>query len=114
MNQRLSGERIALFESRLAAEISELVRRTGAVPICVPAVREELGDGHACPLFDHGVQVSMRRLEPLRDQLAHRGLPAAHETEERQGPSLRSRQPAKGADFRAPGRGHLARDSSMM
>src|SRR5206468_9663236 len=39
MNQRLSGERIALFESRLAAEISELVRRTGAVPICVPAVR---------------------------------------------------------------------------
>ena len=41
MNQRLSGERIALFESRLAAEISELVRRTGAVPICVPAVREQ-------------------------------------------------------------------------
>jgi uroporphyrinogen-III synthase len=41
MNQALSGERIALFESRLAAEISELVRRSGAVPVCVPAVREQ-------------------------------------------------------------------------
>lgn len=32
--------RIALFESRLPAEISELVRRGGAEPVCVPAVRE--------------------------------------------------------------------------
>jgi len=40
MRQRLSGQRIALFESRLAEEISELVRRSGGVPVCVPAVRE--------------------------------------------------------------------------
>ena len=41
MRAALSGERIALFESRLAAEISDLVRRSGAEPICVPAVREQ-------------------------------------------------------------------------
>jgi uroporphyrinogen-III synthase len=41
MTQTLAGERIALFESRLAAEISELVRRSGATPVCVPCVREE-------------------------------------------------------------------------
>jgi uroporphyrinogen-III synthase len=41
MNQTLRGERVALFESRLATEISELVRRSGAVPVCVPAVREQ-------------------------------------------------------------------------
>lgn len=35
-----SGERIALFEARLSAEISQLVRRSGAEPVCVPAVRE--------------------------------------------------------------------------
>jgi len=40
MKQRLSGQRIVLFESRLAEEISELVRRSGGVPVCVPAVRE--------------------------------------------------------------------------
>jgi uroporphyrinogen-III synthase len=40
MQQKLSGERIALFESRLADEISGLVRRSGGVPVCVPAVRE--------------------------------------------------------------------------
>jgi uroporphyrinogen-III synthase len=33
--------RIALFEARLAAEISELVRRNGGEPVCVPAVREQ-------------------------------------------------------------------------
>lgn len=41
MMAALNGERIALFEARLAAEISELVRRSGAVPVCVPAVREQ-------------------------------------------------------------------------
>ena len=41
MKATLSGERIALFESRLGAEISELVRRSGAEPVCVPAVREQ-------------------------------------------------------------------------
>lgn len=40
MQQKLNGERIALFESRLAEEISGLVRRSGGVPVCVPAVRE--------------------------------------------------------------------------
>lgn len=35
-----SGERIALFESRLSTELSQLVRRSGAEPVCVPAVRE--------------------------------------------------------------------------
>jgi uroporphyrinogen-III synthase len=40
MQQTLRGERIALFEARLAQEISELVRRKGGVPVCVPAVRE--------------------------------------------------------------------------
>lgn len=38
--QRLTGQRIALFESRLAAELSHLVWRSGGVPVCVPAVRE--------------------------------------------------------------------------
>ena len=38
---KLRGQRIALFESRLAEEISELVRRSGGVPVCVPAVREQ-------------------------------------------------------------------------
>jgi uroporphyrinogen-III synthase len=40
MRQRLDGQRIALFESRLAKEISDLVRRSGGVPVCVSAVRE--------------------------------------------------------------------------
>jgi uroporphyrinogen-III synthase len=40
MQQKLNGQRIALFESRLAEEISGLVRRSGGVPVCVPAVRE--------------------------------------------------------------------------
>src|SRR5207253_885204 len=40
MQHKLNGQRIALFESRLAEEISGLVRRSGGVPVCVPAVRE--------------------------------------------------------------------------
>ena len=40
MQRRLSGQRIALFEGRLASEISDLVWRSGGVPVCVPAVRE--------------------------------------------------------------------------
>jgi len=40
MPEKLNGQRIALFESRLAEEISALVRRSGGVPVCVPAVRE--------------------------------------------------------------------------
>ncbi|MFL5406918.1 MAG: hypothetical protein ACJ79O_13840, partial [Myxococcales bacterium] len=40
MQPKLSGQRIALFESRLAEEICDLVRRSGGVPVCAPAVRE--------------------------------------------------------------------------
>lgn len=40
MRPRLEGQRIVLFESRLAEEISGLVRRSGGVPVCVPAVVE--------------------------------------------------------------------------
>jgi len=40
MRPRLDGQRIALFESRLAEEISGLVRRSGGVPVCIPALVE--------------------------------------------------------------------------
>ena len=40
MQQKPNGQRIALFEARLAEEICELVRRSGGVPVCVAAVRE--------------------------------------------------------------------------
>ena len=40
MRQGLRGERILLFESRLEAELTELVRRAGGMPVCVPAVVE--------------------------------------------------------------------------
>jgi uroporphyrinogen-III synthase len=40
MRQALDGERILLLESRLEAELAELVRRAGGMPICVPAVVE--------------------------------------------------------------------------
>src|SRR5438270_434328 len=40
MQPTLPGQRIALFEARLAVEICDLVRRNGGVPVCAPAVRE--------------------------------------------------------------------------
>jgi len=40
MLAKLRGQRIALFEARLASEICDLVRRNGGVPFCAPAVRE--------------------------------------------------------------------------
>lgn len=54
MRQQLSGQRIALFESRLAKELSELVQRSGGVPVCVPAVRErrQPADGAVAFLLD--------------------------------------------------------------
>jgi uroporphyrinogen-III synthase len=71
----LAGTRIALFESRLGAEISELVRRSGAVPVCVPAVREQrrsataevaalLGEmeGEASPVFVFSTGVGVAAL----------------------------------------------------
>lgn len=40
MKERLAGQRIVLFESRMEQELSELVRRSGGVPVCAPAVVE--------------------------------------------------------------------------
>jgi uroporphyrinogen-III synthase len=40
MRRALHGDRILLLESRLEAELAELVRRAGGVPVCVPAVVE--------------------------------------------------------------------------
>jgi len=40
MRHGLRGDRIVLFESSLAEEHSDLVRRHGGVPVCVPAVVE--------------------------------------------------------------------------
>lgn len=40
----LNGVRVALLEARMSGEISELVRRYGGVPHCVPAVREAAVD----------------------------------------------------------------------
>jgi uroporphyrinogen-III synthase len=40
MRPGLRGDRIVLFESSLAEEHSDLVRRSGGVPVCVPAVVE--------------------------------------------------------------------------
>lgn len=72
---RMRGERIALFEARLGGELSELVRRSGGVPVCVPAVAErrrpaggelkallpEL-DGEASPVFVFSTGVGVRAL----------------------------------------------------
>jgi len=41
MKKSLQGRRIALFESRLAEELAQMVRRSGGVPVCAPALREE-------------------------------------------------------------------------
>ena len=40
MKQALHGEGILLLESRLEAELADLVRRAGGMPVCVPAVVE--------------------------------------------------------------------------
>lgn len=40
MSPGLNGQRIILFESRLGDELSEMVRRSGGEPVCVPALRE--------------------------------------------------------------------------
>ena len=92
----LNGERIALFESRLAAVISGLVRRSGAQPVCVSAVREERRpaaqevaallsevEAEASPVFVFSTGVgaaalfeearALGRAEELRDAIA-RGL----------------------------------------
>src|SRR5579862_1369691 len=36
----LRGARVGLFESRLSAELAELVRRLGGTPVVAPTVRE--------------------------------------------------------------------------
>jgi uroporphyrinogen-III synthase len=61
---RLSGQRIALFESRMEQELAELVRRSGGVPVSVPAVVEQRRDAGA-------------ELATLLDALATLEVPAA-------------------------------------
>ena len=128
MKATLSGERIALFESRLGAEISALVRRSGAEPVCVPAVREQrrpAGDevaallseveAEASPVFVFSTGVgaaalfeearALGRAEELRDAIA-RGLtvcrgPKPVTALHREGitASLRARSPFTTAEF---------------
>lgn len=128
MKATLSGERIALFESRLGAEISALVRRSGAEPVCVPAVREQrraAGDdvaallseveAEAAPVFVFSTGVgaaalfeearALGRAEELRDAIA-RGLtvcrgPKPVTALHREGitASLRARSPFTTAEF---------------
>ena len=38
MRTGLAGKRIALFDSRLAQDHTDLVRRSGGIPVCIPAV----------------------------------------------------------------------------
>jgi uroporphyrinogen-III synthase len=128
MKQRLSGQRIALFESRLAEEISELVCRSGGVPVCVPAVREERRpagaevaalldelQGEASPLFVFSTGVgtaalfdearALGRGEELRAAI-RRGVsacrgpkPVAALHRERIAASLKARSPHTTAEF---------------
>ncbi|HVP60227.1 MAG TPA: uroporphyrinogen-III synthase [Myxococcaceae bacterium] len=95
MRQRMSGERVVHFESRLGQELSELVRRSGGIPVRVPAVVErrrpaggEVGalldllgaEGPAAFVFSTGVGVqalfdearALGRAPELRD-LVQRG-----------------------------------------
>ena len=47
MRAALDGRCIVLFESRLRDELAELVRRSGGIPVCVPAVVErQRASGH--------------------------------------------------------------------
>lgn len=47
----LEGRKIALLESRKAADIAAMVQRFGGTPICVPSVREVLRDTDLGPLL---------------------------------------------------------------
>lgn len=47
----LERRRIGLLESRKARELSELVTRTGGIPICAPALRETPSDMDVAPLL---------------------------------------------------------------
>ena len=47
----LEGQRIALLESRKAADIAHMVQRLGGTPICAPSVREVLREGDFTPLL---------------------------------------------------------------
>ena len=47
----LEGQKIALLESRKAADIAAMVQRLGGTPICVPSVREVLRDTDLQPLL---------------------------------------------------------------
>ena len=76
MKASLGGRRIVLFESRLQSELAELVRRSGGIPVCVPAVVERrratgdevaalldmLRNGDAAPVFVLSTGVGTRAL----------------------------------------------------
>ena len=47
----LEGQKIALLETRKAADIAAMVQRLGGTPICVPSVREVLREGDFQPLL---------------------------------------------------------------
>ena len=48
----LEGQRVALLESRKAADLATLVRRFGGEPRCVPSVREVLREGDFGPMLE--------------------------------------------------------------
>jgi len=73
MQPRLSGQRIALFEARLATELSELVRRSGGVPVCVPAVRERRRPA----TLDVGALLAKLQLEPQPNFVFSTGVGAS-------------------------------------
>jgi uroporphyrinogen-III synthase len=76
MRGTLDGRCILLLESRLRDELTELVRRGGGVPVCVPAVVERprasghevaalldmLGNGETAPVFIFSTGVGARAL----------------------------------------------------
>lgn len=71
----LQGSTVLAFESRLAAELENLIRRHGGVPIVVPSIRE-------VPLQENVAALAFLRLEPdhpkmgsLVAALARRGPP---------------------------------------
>jgi uroporphyrinogen-III synthase len=47
----LEGQRVALLESRKAADVAAMVRRLGGTPICTPSVREVLREADLRPVL---------------------------------------------------------------
>lgn len=47
----LEGRRVALLESRKAADVAAMVQRLGGIPVCAPSVREVPRDGDVRPVL---------------------------------------------------------------